>query len=63
MWIHVSDDLDPELVSVRVNDQWTWAYLDLKANLIRVDAGSSVGELVMYVQDEVGNRTTFTHTL
>ena len=63
MWIQVSDALDPELVSVRVNDQWTWAYLDLKANLIRVDAGSSVGELVMDVQDEVGNRTTFTHTL
>ncbi|MFZ9189695.1 MAG: M23 family metallopeptidase [Schleiferiaceae bacterium] len=63
VWIHVSDDLDPELVSVRVNDQWTWAFLDLKANLIRVDAGSLVGELAMDVQDEVGNHTTFTHTL
>ena len=63
VWIRVTDELDPEILSARINGQWTWAYLDLKAELVRVDAAGATGELVLVVGDEVGNRTTFIHTL
>jgi hypothetical protein len=63
VWIHVDDELDPEIQSARINAAWTWAYLDLKAGLVRVEAAGAVGQLVLILRDEVGNRTTFTHTL
>ncbi|MBM3434234.1 MAG: M23 family metallopeptidase [Bacteroidetes bacterium] len=63
VWIHVDDELDPEIQSARINGAWTWAYLDLKAGLVRVEAVGAAGQLVLILRDEVGNRTTFTHTL
>ena len=61
--LHAKDELDVEVVRAQLNGQWCWAYLDAKTNTLSVHVGDAVGVLEVQVQDELGNLTTFTHTL
>jgi len=61
--LHTKDELDVEVVRAQVNGQWCWAYLDAKSNTLEVLVREADGTLEVQVQDELGNLTTFTHTL
>jgi hypothetical protein len=61
--LEIKDELSIEVVGVSINKNWTWAYYDAKNDDLRIEAGGAKGELRVVVQDELGNRTTFTHNL
>jgi hypothetical protein len=63
IWISVRDELDSEIVGITLNGKWIWGHLDLKSNSMYADAGSTKGNLVVRVRDEVGNLTNFTTEL
>jgi hypothetical protein len=61
--LNVTDGLPVTIVHASINQKWTWCYYDAKNNDLRIESSGKQGKLEVIIQDELGNRTTFTRNL